>query len=271
MSPLLATAFATAERLGGRPVHLYTFTKGSTVWRYTDDGAPITIPATGLTYLAAKIEHDEIARSDESGAADIRVMPAKRLGIIDALRDGSTDVMHGWIHRYHVTAGGVPALFARGEVGSPTMDGAKCELVLHTTDSRFGSQIPAAQIGVQCWKQTYGPECGVKWQEFAFDTTITAIGRRVITVASVDAQPDGYYSLGFVKQGTQLVYIAEHVGTVLNLLTEVPRAFATTGAGADVTLLKGDDHSQAACKTFDNILNFGGFPNLPGRNPLLNR
>jgi hypothetical protein len=269
--PRLTTAWAIAERLGGRPVHLYTFARGSTVWRYTDDRAPITIPATGLTYLAAKIEHDEIQRSDESGAADIRVMPAKRLAIIDALRDGSVDVMVCWIHKYHVTAGGLPGLVARGEVGSPTMDGAKTELLIHTTDARFGSQIPAALVSVQCWKQTYGPECGVKWGDFAFDTTITAIGRRSITVASNGGNAAPYYSLGFVKQGTGLWYIAEQSGTTLKLLTEVPRQFSTVGAGANVTLLKGDDHSLLTCKDFANVENFGGFPNLPARNPLLNR
>lgn len=105
MSPLLADAFALAERVGGAPVYLYTFARGNVVWRYTSDGLALTVAATGISYVAAKIDHEKIERKDESGASEIKVTLGSRLAVVAALRDGSTLPMWLAIHKYHPAAG----------------------------------------------------------------------------------------------------------------------------------------------------------------------
>ncbi len=271
MSPLLGSAFAAAERLGGAPVWLYTFARGSVMWRYTSDGLPLTVAATGISYNAAKIEHEEIQRKDESGAVDIKVTLGSRLAVVAALRDGSTEPMVLAIHKYHPSAGGMPARFAYGDVGSPSLDSAsgKCELVLHTSEGDFDVDVPRTLITVQCQKATYSSECGVRWQDFAIDADIVALGPRTIQVDSVGAAADGYYDNGIVKLNRESVHIERQVGTILTVFNEIPSSFTV---GTTVKLLAGDDKQAATCATkFGNIRRFLGFPWLPAKNPLLNR
>lgn len=274
MSPLLSDAFALAERVGGAPVHLYTFARGTVMWRYTSDGLALTVAATGVSYAAAKIDHDEIQRKDESGATDIQVTLASRLAVVDAIRDGSTEPMTLAIHRYHPSAGGTPARFAYGQIGSLSLDSAAgtCELVLRTSEAAFDTDVPRALVTVQCAKSTYSAECGVKWEDFAADAAIVSVGHRTITVDSVGTKPDGYYDFGMVKlasPGRELLYIQRQVGTQLTVFNEVPASFIPTTA---VQLLSGDDKSAATCRDrFGNIARFLGFPWLPAKNPLLLR
>jgi hypothetical protein len=271
VSPLLSDAFALAERLGGAPVNLYTFARGSVMWRYTSDGLALTVPATGLSYTAATIHHDEIQRKDESGAVDIKLTLGSRLAIVDALRDGSTEPMVCAIHRYHPSAGGTPARFAYGAVGSLSLDSTtgQSECVLRTSESQFDLDVPKALITVQCALSTYSAQCGVKSADFSLDAQIVDVSHRTIEVDSVGTKPDGYYDFGIAKIGRELVYIERQVGTVLTIFSDLPLSFTV---GATVSLLAGDDKSASTCRAkFDNLSRFLGFPWLPARNPLLVR
>lgn len=272
MSPLLSDAFALAERAGGAPVYLYTFARGAVMWRYTSDGLALTVASTGISYVAAKIDHEKIQRNDESGGVEIKVTLASRLAVVAALRDGSTLPMYLAIHKYHPAAGGTPARFAYGTVGSPSLDSATgvCELTLRMTDIAFEIDVPKAIIAVPCHKTTYSAECGADPDAFSLSATVATIGYRTIEVDSVGANPDGYYDSGIIKFGDrELLYIQRQVGTVLTVFSEIPSALIV---GTDVTLLAGDDKNPTTCRIkFDNLARFGGFPWLPAKNPLLIR
>jgi hypothetical protein len=266
--PNRGSPFYTAEKSGGKPVELYTFARGSWLWRYTSANREVTVAETGLTFIPAKIQRGELRRKDETGAQSVEITFGRKLGILSALRDGTTLPMIGSLHRYHEAAGGLPALWIWGDVGGLSLEGSMATCQITSSEAKLPSPVPRALISTQCQVGTYTPRCGVNAVDFMFETTIDTIARSIITVASVDGHPDGYYSNGVMQVGDSYFHIEAHVGENLKIFGLLPEF---VNVGDDVRIFKGDDKTFASCKSFNNHLNFVGFPYLPQSNPLLIR
>ncbi len=267
MSPLLSDALSLAEKLGGKPKVLFTIAIGARMWRYAQAARNVTVAASGLTYYAAKIQVDgDVERKNETGPTRIPVKMAIRLDVVAAMREIQTEPMYLGIHRYHASAGGLPARWAYGEIASVGVTRGWCHVELETDEAAWEREIPRATFGPQCQWSPYTPECGVNAEDFKFETTITDIDRSVIEVASVDGHADGYYSQGIAKVGNSLVHIGKHTGTTLRLFGALPTGTVVTDA---ITLYAGDDLTKATCKTtFNNLDAFMGFPWMPDRDPM---
>lgn len=266
--PNLFSDYALAEKAGGKPVELYSFARGSWVWRYTSSNSAVTVEETELEYLPAKIQRGEIQRKDETGAQSVQLTFGRKLGIVAALRDGTTLPMLASIHRYHEAAGGLPALWIWGDVSSVGLDGSVATCSIVSSESRFRTPVPRALITTQCQLATYTPRCGVNALDFMFETTITAIARSIITVASVDGHEDGYYSNGVMQVRESYLHIEDHAGSQVKLFGMLPEGIEED---EPIRLFKGDRKTLAACQSFDNVANMVGFPYLPQTNPLLIR
>jgi hypothetical protein len=98
-------------------------------------------------------------------------------------------------------------------------------------------------------------------------------------VPGAAAQPDGWFRGGVLRFGVQLGFIIGHVGATITLsrpMPELASALANpaldpvTGAPLPITIdiAPGCDLRAETCTAkFGNLLNFGGFPAIPGRNP----
>ncbi len=266
--PVISSAFSVKEKLGGKPVELYTFARGAWTWLYTSSNTAVTVESTGLTYMPAKIQRGELQRKDETGAQKVELTFGRRLGIVAALRDGTTAGMICSIHRYHASAGGLPILLIRGDVGAVGLDGSVATCNLVSTEGRFPNPVPRALITQQCQLAVYSARCGLDAQLWKFDTTIATISRSLISVASVDGNPDKYYSNGILGVSDFLVHIESQIGTDIKIFGNLPESVSV---GDTVSLFKGCDKTLAACLSFDNVRNMLGFPYLPQTNPLLIR
>jgi hypothetical protein len=93
-------------------------------------------------------------------------------------------------------------------------------------------------------------------------------------------QPDGWYRGGVLRFGGLLGFITGHAGEVLTLsrpMSELTAALAAPETDPEsgdplpvtVDIAPGCDLRAATCALkFGNLANFGGFPEIPGRNPL---
>ncbi|WP_157792066.1 phage BR0599 family protein [Pseudorhodobacter sp. MZDSW-24AT] len=107
---------------------------------------------------------------------------------------------------------------------------------------------------------------------------MTAASGNALTILEAAGQPDGWFRGGVLRFGAQLGFITDHIGTTLTLSRPMPE-FAAALATPEVNPETGDpiplvadiasgcELRAATCTAkFGNLANFGGFPEIPGRN-----
>jgi len=131
-----------------------------------------------------------------------------------------------------------------------------------------------------CRHALYGRGCGLDialhWQ----GGVVSSVAANAVTIVQAANAPDGWYRGGVLRFGPQLGFITGHEGAFVTLSRPMPEIAAALGApevdpdtGAPLPLLveiaPGCDLRTATCAAkFGNLANFGGFPEIPGRNPL---
>ena len=108
---------------------------------------------------------------------------------------------------------------------------------------------------------------------------MTAASGPAVTIPEAAGHPDGWFRGGVLRFGTQLGFIIGQVGAVITLSRPIPELAAAlaepqidTDTGNPLPVLvdiaPGCDLRASTCAAkFGNLANFGGFPEIPGRNP----
>jgi uncharacterized phage protein (TIGR02218 family) len=260
--------FATLETSGasGSPVELYEFTRGTSAWRYTSGAEEVTHNLR--VYTPAPIQRGGIELGQEMGRAALEVRLARGLDVADdAVAGIPSEVMALTIYRLHRGDAEV-AVAWMGRV--LTADYRGVEVVLHcepvfTSLRRIGLRR-LYQLG--CPHVLYGSGCGVDPLDHQVQGAVSAISGVTVTVPAADTPADGHFSGGVLAWSLygaiQRRMIAGHAGATLSLLGQ-PFGLEV---GGTVILLPGCDHILATCSAkFDNSDRFGGFPNIPKKNP----
>jgi hypothetical protein len=251
-----------AERAGGTPVECYTFQRGASRWYYTSHDVAQTIG--GITFTPAVISRGAVEQQEETGGEEVKVTIGLEVPLASALRDVSGLGVTCAIQRLQPAISPVP-LVLLGEVVQRVWRDAEVELTVATVERRLTQLIPRVLVSRTCQRALYDEGCGVDATAYDFATTVSSVSGQVVTVASVDGNPDGWYANGILAIGTERCFIVDQTGTALTLQGRIPAA--VTG-GASVTLYAGCDKLHATCVAkFNNEVNFLGFENLPTVNP----
>jgi uncharacterized phage protein (TIGR02218 family) len=112
-------------------------------------------------------------------------------------------------------------------------------------------------------------ECGVDLTPYTHTGTITSVGAEATREFSDlgAGQPDGYYAEGWItmRSGANATITREvraYSGGQFSLY--FPFSFPVQ-VGDQYQAIRGDDKTKDTCKTvFNNYVNFGGYPDLPG-------
>lgn len=241
-----------------------------TLWLYTSGVEEVVYNTE--TYVPAPIGRKEFETKNEISRSNLEI----NLGIDDDLSQHI--MLTGGQNRISLT------IFERDKDGnmSVTWKGRFMALQPDTTivvlnfESIFTSlRRPGLRAKFQrtCRHALYGRGCRLDPEDFATAGTIASITNRTIAVAAADAQPDGYYTGGMVRDPSgALAFIVAHVGSALTL-QRVPytmlAAFEDTGIATAVTIYPGCDHTLETCwDKFDNGLNCGCFKFIPNKNPM---
>lgn len=90
-------------------------------------------------------------------------------------------------------------------------------------------------------------------------------GRSIISSTAFSAKPDNWFTNGFVEIGSHTYSIALHIGATCTLHNTLERSVLI---GDSFQVFAGCNHTMANCiDKFDNIINYGGFPYIPVKNP----
>lgn len=264
------TTYATYEAsvADGRPYHLYLFTDGTTSWRFSDRAAAWDDGSN--TWAASAISHGNILQSGDARRVDLSVtfpisdtFARRFLGVRS--QAGTTLT----IYRGHEQVAETVAHWV-GRVVSARAEGERITLRCESIQTSQKREGPGRAYSRICDHALYGDGCTLSVASFYTAGTATARTGQVYTVAAAAGEADGYYTGGIIKFGDTLGYITEHTGTSLTVAGRMPDLEAAIGGSpaASVSIAPGCDRRRETCiEKFNNLVNYGGFRDIPTDNP----
>lgn len=258
--PKLTTLFAGAEHAGGSPSEVFTIQRGSSVWRYTSARESQTV--NGNVYLAADVKRGDVEQKQDTGGQQFTVTLALALSAAQALTVDTNEKVTVTLLRTQ-TAGDPITMALVGTVVQTKFSGDDMELTVATVEREFKRLVPRVRVQPTCPWAFLSPQCGLDPSTYATAATISSVSGQTITVDAVSAQS----AVGgwIVLPSGRKLFIAAQDGDDLIVWGRIPDEAVAT---ASVTVYPGCDKTFATCETtFSNAKHFGGFPNLPIRNP----
>src|SRR5689334_15744756 len=95
--PNLSSIFAGLERLGGSPAEVYTFQRGTSVWRYTSARSVQTV--NGETYLPASVKRADVEQKNDVSGMQLAVTVDLQLAVAQATMQETGERMAVTIQR----------------------------------------------------------------------------------------------------------------------------------------------------------------------------
>ena len=250
-------------------LELYQFVFGAETFRFTSYNEDINW--SGLLYTATQISRSETQNSVEDAINQLTVTmtldnPVAQkfianvpgdVGSVLVLRANANDVAEETI-----------VLF-EGFVASVKFDGElQAQVLCNPSTNVFQRAGPRFTYQGICNHVLYDAGCKIARSAFDYTGLVSAVSGSTITVNGLAAQGVGWAVGGFVQAPTAAPedkrMILSQAGDVLTLLLP----FSITVLGTQVDVLAGCDHSLTTCNTkFSNVINFGGFPYVPRKNP----
>jgi uncharacterized phage protein (TIGR02218 family) len=264
-------AFDTLERSreDGRPIALYQFTLGTTVWRYcSGDQSELY---NGFVWKALPISDDGVKQSGEATSDALSITAPSSIGPAQTHIGGSpSGVIQVAILHKHFGDNFAAAIYA-GEVSqvnfpSPGLARIVCS-TLSVSMKRDGLRL-AWQRG--CPYSLYD-SLTCKVDRLAHETTvqITSISGFNVVGAAFASRPDTYFTGGFVEwihpvRGAEYRGIEWHGGNTVLIFGNVDGLYP----GVTLKAYPGCMRTSADCTNkFNNYLNYGGIPHMPGKSP----
>lgn len=254
----------------GAPIELYDFSMGAVQWHFTSSAESFFDEAQSdaVEYSPAAISRTNIASSPEDARNRMTMTVARTHEIAELFRISPPSETVGLIIR-RVHAGDTTDIIAIwvGRVVGCSFEGAAAKLTCEPVLVSMKRSGLRRLYGRGCPHVLYGPACGLDKAGFAHSTTVDSIDGAVMTVTSIDV---GFtYGGGFVEwvndDGiTDRRFITSADGSDLTLLMP----FQGISASDPVTIYPGCNHTIATCDAvFGNVLNYGGQPFFPTKNP----
>lgn len=257
------------SREDAQTLELYQFVFGAETFRFTSYNSDISWG--GLTYLATQISRTETQNSVEDAINQLTITmtldnPVAQkfisnvpgdVGSMRVLRANANDVAEESI-----------VLF-EGFVASVKFDGElQAQVLCNPSTNVFQRSGPRFSYQGICNHVLYDARCKIARSGFTFTGLASAVSGADVTVNGVSGQGASWAVGGFIQAPTAAPedkrLILAQAGDVLTLLLP----FSITVLATQVDVLAGCDHSLATCQSkFSNVINYGGFPYVPRKNP----
>lgn len=282
---------------GGKPVELYKFTMGTSIWRHTDGDRDVVIGAE--TYKSGwPISRTEPEISDETTRSALKITVAKDYPIAQLFIAGAS-WQALWVSVFRAHIGDLETvLIWQGKVRGVTW-GADGDAIIECepVETAFGKGGLRQNYGPYCCKRLYSPRCGVSESLFTTDFTVSAISTTglVVTAPEFSSHPDHYFRQGeiYVPDLSARVLVVAHTGSTVTLrapirglvvgasgkvLAGCDHIWRSAASSASVAALIAGGMTQAQANAqippdghclsrFNNLGNFIGFPYSPKNNP----
>lgn len=249
----------------GLPIELYEFAEGLERWRFTTSAAEVV--RFDAPFEPAPVERSQIEQSNDLARASLRVtLPRDNSFAVRFLSYVPDRVVTLTIFRGHSgmdTSDFV--VYWKGRMVNSSASGNKVSLELESVFTSIRRAGLRARYELNCRHVLYQGRCGVDKELYRVDGTASEVLGTELGVAAVAGHPDGWFTGGYaVSENGSARFIIKHVGDRLYLNWP----FQDLAPGDAITVYPGCDHLKSTCHAkYNNVLNFGGFPHIPERNP----
>ena len=159
----------------------------------------------------------------------------------------------------------------RGRVAMSAVEGGRFKLTINSEAARFTQQVGRIISGY-CEADFGDTRCGYTVTPLA--ATVTAVtDDRTFSVSFTGTYADNYFNRGTVTftsgalAGCRPVEVHDWAGVgAVALWTSLPEA---PQVGDTLELRQGCGKTRADCLAFDNVVNFRGFPDVPGTDQVM--
>ena len=252
----------------GKPVVLYEFTLGESVWRYA--GAQNDIEIGGVLYEALPIAHEGYSMSGNPDEDDLSIRISLRAAVTSLFNGTppsrslqiSVRTVHFGDEEAPVVWSGIVKSMKRVSTVEATFN---CNSLLSTLN-RNGLRL-SWQRG--CPHALYDGLCRVNPDHYATAIQVQAVTGDHVESSGATALPNGYLNGGYLS------FVSEHGVTETRAIEEhwqhrIRLLGLTDGiaVGQWIIVYPGCDRTSSTCvNKFNNLSNYGGFPHLPNKSP----
>lgn len=256
--------YATQESSvhSGQPVELYRFSSGLRKWLYTSADVPIVYQTE--TYEPYPLKRGPFRQTAELAKTGLEIKtPRDTPFVADMVASPLLDVVMLTIYRKHRSDAEVLP-FWRGRVEGVRFEGGESIISckpLGTALKRIGLRRPAQR---QCPHALYDVGCNLTEAVYAETGSLLSHTGAAVTSGVFAGHPDGWWVGGKIDFSGARRFIVGHVSDTITLTGAVPGL----AQNAAFIVYPGCDHLPATCNSkFGNILNYGGAPGFPIKNP----
>ena len=253
----------------GQPVELYFFSHSATEWRYTsashEVAPPVSSPmSTAGTYLPVSIKRNALAQSSEAGRSTLMLDVPRDLDLLAHFRGvplpGSVSLT---VARYQQRDDGYESVIL--------WTGRVLGVSWSADSARLECEPASVSLARNGLRQLYARTCTHVLYDSLCKATATPVVNAVFGFAgntlalSPGSMLPGEFAGGWVETpaGERKTMIMANTDTNITLLT-----LSLFTEGEVLHLYRGCDKTMATCEArFNNLLNYGGFPFIPNKNP----
>ena len=267
----------------GAPEYRLLFQQGATSFRYTS--RPEIVSDGVDTWIPVAIKTTEVSQSGEMAKDPVTMKMPRDNPLAQTFINGAPDdITLVTIFRSHI-GDDVVQTYWKGRISGFSITGDEAELTCENIFTSLRRSGLRARYQKGCRHALYSTGCSMVLADFAIDATVTATdGLNVTFTINEDSNGfvtnsngtvevvSGYFTGGIMQAADGMRYISSHVPGTLTLM-QASNSLTTAVAGGpqSVTLYPGCSHTIADCRDkFNNLVNFGGFPWLPEKNPFAN-
>lgn len=251
----------------GSPVFLYEFTDGTSAYRYCDLPGDITFDSN--TWTAESIKHSEIKLSDQVSKNTIKItLPTS---------NAFAQLFIGWmpelsysvtVYRTHIGETDSVVAF-KGRITTPELNNNTIVFDVESVLTAIERNGINQRYLLNCRHVLYGNKCLAVKASFLVAGTLSAYSGLVLTISAASGYADNHFRGGIIEfPDGSFRRITAHSGSSITINTN-NQYLVDTIPPYSVNLYPGCDKSKATCiSKFNNVINFGGFPWIPTKNPI---
>lgn len=262
----------------GRPIALYEFKYGNTTWRYCtsdkdeqvgedDSGNPIIWASHAIT--------DEGVTQGGSDQNDLQIVMQSDLPVPKLFRNSQpSGKIWLTVRRWHIgdPDNETPIQWVGTVVNAVLTDEASVQMACRSLGGTYDRQGLRLAWSRMCPHVLYGVGCNNNGsnpkEAHAYPRVIATLDGTNFTTTEHSEPVEGTFTGGFIEwlraDGSfDRRGIEDQTGNDFRMLG------TTDGleVGSEITIYPGCPRNTAACKRFNNLPNYGGFPHLPGKSP----
>lgn len=262
----------------GKPIALYEFKYGNSFWRYctSDKDEQVGVDGNGdpLIWKAHAIS-DEGVTQGGSDQNDLQILVQSDLPVPKLLRNAQPSgkiwlTVRRW-HRGDPDTE-MPIQWVGTVVNATLVDEATVQMACRSLGGTYDRQGLRLAWGRMCPHVLYGIGCNNNGsndkEDHAYPREIASLTGTSFTCTTHAEPVEGSFTGGFLEW-----LRADGSADRRGIESQNGNHFVVLGStdglevGFAVTLYPGCPRNTTACKRFNNLPNYGGFPHLPGKSP----